>query len=83
MDGRSDFFGKDLSEQYLQVLNGRPGWADVLRHYNVDVVFVPAQSATASLLRLSEDWTLVEEADDAALFRQIRKRSVVSSYLVK
>ena len=71
MDGRSDFFGKDLSEQYLQLLNGRPGWADVLRRYNVDVVFVPAQSATASLLRLREDWTLVDEADGAALFAKV------------
>ena len=33
IDGRSDFFGKDLSEKYLQVLNGKPGWADVLREY--------------------------------------------------
>jgi hypothetical protein len=83
IDGRSDFFGKDLSEQYLQLLNGRPGWADVLRRHNVEVVFVPAQSATASLLRLREDWTLVDEADGAALFRQIRNRPVVSSYLPK
>lgn len=72
IDGRSDFFGKDLSEEYLQVLNGKPGWADVLRRHNVDLVFVPAQSATASLLHLSEDWILVEETEESALFRQIR-----------
>jgi hypothetical protein len=83
IDGRSDFFGRDLSEEYLQVLNGKPGWADVLRRYNVDLVLVPAQSAAASLLRLSEDWKLVEEADSAALFREIRKGQVVSRYLVR
>jgi hypothetical protein len=83
VDGRSDFFGRDLSEQYLQVLNGKPGWADVLRQHNVDLVFVPTQSATASLLRLSEDWTLVEETEEAALFRQIRNSPVISIQLVR
>jgi hypothetical protein len=83
IDGRSDFFGKDLSEKYLQVINGKSGWDDVLRHYNVDLVLVPAQSATASLLRLKEDWTLIEESDGVVLFREIGKAPVVSRHIVR
>jgi hypothetical protein len=83
IDGRSDFFGRDLTEKYLQVLNGRSGWSEVLGQYNVDLVLVPAQSAAASLLRLSEDWRLVEESDGAALFREIRKAQIVSRYPAK
>ena len=80
IDGRSDFFGRDLSEKYLQVLNGKSGWSELLREYDVDAVMVPAQSAAASLLRLSKNWTLVEESDGAALFREIRKARIVSRY---
>jgi hypothetical protein len=78
IDGRSDFFGQELSQKYMHVLNGQQGWDDVLREYKVDLVLVPAQSATASLLRLRADWNLVEEAEDAALFRQINGSAPIS-----
>jgi hypothetical protein len=71
VDGRSDFFGKELSERYLQVLNGQRGWDDVLRRYRVDLILVPEQSSVASLLRLRSDWNLVGEADGASLFRLV------------
>jgi hypothetical protein len=83
IDGRSDFFGKDLSEKYLQVVNGKAGWAGVLHEYDVDVVFLPSQSATASLLRLSENWTLVDETDNVALFRRSAAAPIVSSAIVR
>ena len=70
-DGRSDFFGKDVADDYLRVLSGHYGWDATLRRYRFDAALVPPQSAIASLLRLQPDWRIAEQDDQAVLFDRV------------
>ena len=69
-DGRSDFYGRDIAEEYLRAMEGRPGWEDVLEKYRFDTVLVSPQTALASLLKISPGWRLVEDDGKAVLFRR-------------
>jgi hypothetical protein len=69
-DGRSDFFGKSIADEYMQVLNGQYGWDSTVKRRAFDAALVPPQSAIASLLRLEPDWRLVEQDDQAVLFEK-------------
>ncbi|MBI1788871.1 MAG: hypothetical protein HYR60_15150 [Acidobacteria bacterium] len=71
VDGRSDFFGRELFDQYLQVLRGHHGWDHVLARHGIDAALVPSQSAVASLLRTQPQWRLAEDTGEAALFERI------------
>jgi hypothetical protein len=67
-DGRSDFFGKELADDYLRILNGQYGWDATIERYQVNAALVPEQSAIASLLRLKPQWRIVEQDSQAVLF---------------
>ncbi len=67
-DGRSDFFGKEVADDYLQVLNGQYGWDRTIERYRFDAALVPQQSAIASLLRLAPGWRIVAQDSQAVLF---------------
>ncbi len=69
-DGRSDFYGAEVAEEYLQAMEGRPGWDKVLEKYRFDTVLVPPRTALASLLKIGPDWQLVDDDGQAVLFRK-------------
>ena len=71
VDGRSDFFGKEMSEQYVQILKGQYGWDKLMTRYDFNVALVPSQSALASLLRLNANWQLIQEDSQSALFQHL------------
>jgi hypothetical protein len=85
VDGRSDFFGEELSREYLQVLHGQSGWEQVLQRFGVDLVLVPPQSSIATVLRLQPHWRLVDESESASLFSAVREEHTASvdPHLVK
>jgi hypothetical protein len=59
IDGRSDFYGRDVLETYAQVIGIKPGWDDVLNQYHVQFVLVPPGSPLASILQIRTDWKRV------------------------
>jgi len=72
IDGRCDFFGKEMSDIYLQILYGHYGWDGEMKRYAFDAVLVPTASAIASLLRLEPEWRIVEQDPQAVLFERAR-----------
>jgi hypothetical protein len=68
LDGRSDFFGKEVADDYLQILNGQYGWDATMGRYRFDAALVPQQSAIASLLRLKPGWRILAQDSQAVLF---------------
>lgn len=71
-DGRSDFYGVEIAEEYLQAMEGRPGWEKVLEKYRFDTVLLPPNVALASLLKISPNWKLVDDDGQAVLFQKRR-----------
>jgi hypothetical protein len=70
IDGRGDFFGEQLSHDYLNALNGGTGWQKTLDQYRVNAVLVPSPSGLASLLHDRTDWHVIEDDGVTALFER-------------
>ena len=41
VDGRSDFYGNDFEEKYLDVLNVKYGWEKTLSRFHIDTILLP------------------------------------------
>jgi hypothetical protein len=70
IDGRSDFYGKDLGTDYVRLMQGHKDWQKLLEKYRFDAVLSPNGWSLAALLRQSPDWRLVAEDDMALLFER-------------
>jgi len=71
VDGRSDFFGQEISEDYVQILKGQYGWDTLMKRYDLRAALVPPQSALASLLRENPAWRLIDADSQAILFQRV------------
>jgi hypothetical protein len=71
VDGRSDFFGQEISENYVQILKGQYGWDTLMKRYDLNAALVPQQSALASLLRENPGWRLIDADSEAILFQRV------------
>jgi len=40
VDGRSDFYGPEIGDQFLQVMRGMPGWEKVIAKYRFNLVLI-------------------------------------------
>jgi biotin transporter BioY len=58
IDGQTDFYGEELSREYIQVLKGRQGWREVLDRYGVQWTLVANGEPVNQLLALDPDWEL-------------------------
>lgn len=56
IDGDNDFFGEALVREYLDVINARAGWEQILEKYNVRWVLIPPERALARELSRSANW---------------------------
>ncbi len=74
IDDRHDLYGADRVRQLLVLLQGEPGWRQVLDNLHVRTVLLPADSTLASLLReLPQEWSLEYEDQLAVVFeRRVR-----------
>ncbi|MCS6951575.1 MAG: hypothetical protein RMK57_03480 [Bryobacterales bacterium] len=70
MDGRSDFYGPGVGDQYLAVMEGRPGWEEILKRYHCDAVLVSPRWTLHALLAQSRDWERVASDRRAVLYRR-------------
>jgi hypothetical protein len=61
IDGRADLYGKQLLDQFADTYQFKSAWQQTLQHWNIEEVVVPADSALATGLRNSPDWTVSYE----------------------
>ena len=71
IDGRSDFYGDEFGERYLDVMNVQTGWQKTLDKYGVDTIVLSPKFALASTLKISRDWRVVYDDHVALIFRRI------------
>ena len=77
IDGRSDFFGSELGDEYLHAMQARWDWREVLDKHRIDVVLAPVAWPLTSVLKLDPAWRLVADDRQAVLF--VRANQPLSS----
>jgi hypothetical protein len=66
IDGRNDFYGRELVEEFNEADDVKPHWERVIDKYNVGWTLLSPQHPLNSLLALHADWKRVY-ADDVAV----------------
>jgi hypothetical protein len=70
IDGRSDFYGPQIGELYLQTAYARGDWRGRLERYGVRLVLAPKEWPLADLLGGAGDWRRVDQDGQAVLFER-------------
>jgi hypothetical protein len=78
IDGRSDFYGDKIGEEYLRLLDVQAGWDKILDRYGIDTVVLSPKLALSSTLKVSRDWRVVFDDHYSVVFR--RNRPVPGSF---
>ena len=73
VDGRSDFYGDDFEEQYVNVLNVKYGWEKTLTSFGVDTILMPPTAPLSGALKESSRWRVVYDDGIALVFRSVQR----------
>jgi hypothetical protein len=73
VDGRSDFYGDDFEEHYIDVLNVKYGWEKTLGRFGVDTILMPPSAPLTGALKESSRWQVVYDDGIALVFRSTQK----------
>ncbi|HEX3683901.1 MAG TPA: hypothetical protein VHU83_15320 [Bryobacteraceae bacterium] len=68
MDGRSDFYGSDFVDTYLQIVNAGYNWESDLKRFAVDTVVLRPDAPLATVLKQSRKWKLLFDNGTAIVF---------------
>lgn len=72
VDGRSDFYGPEIGNQYLQMIQGQYQWRPLLDKHGFDHVLAPLEWPLTSLLKGDPGWRILDDTGKALLFERIR-----------
>ena len=61
IDGRSDFYGPEVGNDYIHLTNGAWDWRELLEKYRFDLVLLPVESALPQILKLTPEWHVLED----------------------
>ena len=73
VDGRNDFYGPELIQDFDTVNRAHLGWEVVLRKNKVDWTFLPREHPLNELLSLHKDWSLSYTDQVAAIYSRRRE----------
>jgi hypothetical protein len=75
VDGRSDFYGQAIGEDYLSVLEADPNWKEIMARWRFDAVLVPEKSRIAKAIGASAEWRAVDRDNQsgAVLFLPVNR----------
>jgi len=68
VDGRTDLYGDEFLNIYLQTATGRENWQQTLNDYGINLVVIEPQSGLARVLRSEPGWQQVYADDLAVVF---------------
>lgn len=75
VDGRSDFYGPALGEEYLKLMGAGHGWARVFDRYGFDLALAPVDWPLTELLKRDPQWQIRYEDKQAVLLERVPPRT--------
>jgi hypothetical protein len=61
IDGRSDFYGPEVGNDYIRLTAGAWDWRPLLDKYRFNLALLPVESALAQILKLAPDWRVLQD----------------------
>jgi hypothetical protein len=61
IDGRSDFYGPEVGNDYIRLTNGAWDWQRLLDKYRFNLALLPVESSLAQILKLAPEWRVLED----------------------
>jgi hypothetical protein len=74
VDGRSDFYGEKLGQEYLHLMQGAYDWRAILERNGFNVALLPVDWPLASMLKLDPKWRVVQDDTRVILFQRLSPR---------
>jgi hypothetical protein len=71
VDGRSDFYGETLANEYLHLLQGSYDWHAIMARNGFQVALLPAAWPLSSLLKQDPYWRVVADDHNSVLFQRL------------
>jgi hypothetical protein len=69
VDGRSDYYGANFENKYIDVLNVKYDWEKTLAGFDVDTILLPTSAPLAGALKESRRWHVAYDDGVALIFR--------------
>jgi hypothetical protein len=73
IDGRSDFYGSDFEQKYIDALNANSGWERTLARFGVNTILLPPSTPLTGALKECSRWRLVYDDGVALVFRSVSR----------
>ena len=81
LDGRSDFYGPQLGEEFSDILSAKAGWDGHLKKYGIETVLLHSNSSLSIAMKGSNQWRCIYEDDVASIFHAPSGQQQVSAAL--
>jgi hypothetical protein len=79
VDGRSDFYGDDFVQKYLDVMNVKYDWQQTLGNFGINTILLPPSAPLAGALKESSRWRVVYDDGISLVFRPTGNSGAESS----
>jgi hypothetical protein len=73
VDGRSDFYGETLANQYLHLMQGAYDWRSILDENRFTVALLPVEWPLSTLLKQDRSWRVVADDHRVVLFARLSR----------
>lgn len=71
LDGRSDFYGPAIGDEYLRTVAAAPGWRQTLDRWGFRYVLAPKQWAVCNLLEQQGGWRRLDQDRRGVLYERV------------
>ncbi len=68
IDGQTDYYGPELTQEYDTAIRGRPGWQEVFEKYDIDWALIAPDTGLAQVLIESDEWVESYRDSTAVVF---------------
>jgi hypothetical protein len=73
IDGRSDYYGAEFEDKYIDVVSVKYDWEKTLAGFDVDTILLPINAPLAGALKESRRWGVVYDDHVALIFRSVER----------
>jgi hypothetical protein len=67
VDGRSDFYGAEIGNEYLRLTGGQWNWREIMKKNAFTSVLLPVELPICQLLKLDPEWKVEEDSGKTIL----------------